>query len=354
MHRHVPLLLALALLPGCLHPIRTESKVTATMSSPLQGEVKNITSSLPTGDDEPVTAMPLPGYGSTEGGCIALLDVDGLLLNQKFVGPYSIGENPVAAFREKLDAAACEGVAAVVLRINSPGGGVTATDLMWHELRQFRARTGKPVVACLMDLATGGGYYLAVGADVIVAHPTTITGGIGVIWNSYNLKDLMAQQNILHQPIKAGTNIDMGATTGPLTADAKRLLQEMADEFHVRFKQVVLKARPTVDPNRTTTFDGRVFTATQAQQLGLVDRVGYLDEAIEMARAAAGKPTAGVVVYHRPKDPAFSPYANTPNVPVQGGNSVVPVSLPGIDRSRLPTFLYLWQPEPTLERLSGR
>src|SRR5262245_65863605 len=120
-----------------------------------------------------------------------------------------------------------------------------------------------------MDVATGGAYYLATAADTIVAHPTTVTGGIGVIWNSYNLKDLMAQQNIFHQPIKSGPNIDMGTTATALTPDAKRLLQEMADEFHDRFKRVVLKARPAVDPNRAETFDGRVFTATQAQQLGL-------------------------------------------------------------------------------------
>lgn len=350
MRRHLPLLFAALTLPGCLHPIRTESLVT---TSPVKGELKNITTTLPTGDDDPVTAMPLPGYGCADGPCVGLIDVDGLLLNQKFVGPYAVGENPVAAFREKLDAAARTGVAAVVVRINSPGGGVTATDVMWQELNNFRARTGKPIVACLMDVAAGGGYYLATAADVVVAHPTTLTGGIGVIWNSYNLKDMMLQQNIFHQPIKAGTNIDMGTATTALTPEAKRLLQEMADEFHERFKRVVLKARPAVDPNRAATFDGRIMTATQAQQLGLVDRLGYLDDAIAAARTAAGCPSAGVVVFHRPKDPAFTAYATTPNVPVQG-SGVIPVSIPGIERSRLPTFLYLWQPDPTLERQSGR
>jgi protease-4 len=354
MRRHCALLFAAMLVCGCLHPLRTESTVTATMTAPMKAEIKSVTSApLPTGDDDPVTAMPLPGYGCGDGPCVGLIDVDGLLLNQKFVGPYAIGENPVAAFREKLDAAARAGVGALVLRINSPGGGVTATDVMWQELNNFRARTGKPVVACLMDVAAGGGYYLATAADVILAHPTTLTGGIGVIWNSYNLKDMMLQQNIFHQPIKAGANIDMGTVTTPLPAEAKRLLQAMADEFHDRFKRVVLKARPAVDPNNTTTFDGRIFTATQAQQLGLVDRLGYLDDAIAAARAAAGSSAGSVVVFHRPSDPAFTPYASTPNVPVQG-SGIVPVNIPGLERSRLPTFLYLWQPDPTLEKLGGR
>ena len=129
-------------------------------------------------------------------GRVAVLDVDGLILNTPFVGPMSLGENPVALFREKLNAIEADHcVKAVVLRINSHGGGVAACQAMRRDLEKFKARTGKPVVACLLDTATGGAYYLASAADQIVAGESTVTGAIGVLLNLFNLQDLMAQFN---------------------------------------------------------------------------------------------------------------------------------------------------------------
>ena len=107
-----------------------------------------------------------------------MVDVDGLLLDDDAAGLGSAGENAVSVFRERLDAIQCNPrVRSVVLRIHSPGGSVTATDIMWRDLQAFRRKTGLPVVACLMDVATGGGYYLATAADAIVAHPTSVVGG---------------------------------------------------------------------------------------------------------------------------------------------------------------------------------
>jgi protease-4 len=313
-----------------------------------------VDSTPPRTDNGPVVAMPLAGAAKCDGGAkIALVDVDGVLLNTDFTGPYSLGEDPVDLFREKLDAIACDdSVRAVVLRVNSPGGSVTATDIMWRDLGAFRARTHKPVVACLLDLGTGGAYYLATASDLIVAHPTTVTGGIGVILNLFNLRDLLAQYNILPQEIKAGRYIDMGTSLRNLPADVRELFQAMADEYHTRFKEVVRQARPGVDPANGTTFDGRVFTAAQALDRRLIDRIGYLEEAVAAARDLSGAGDARVVVYHRCNDPARSPYAVTPNSPLQA--AALPLNLPGLDRSRLPAFLYLWQPEPAIERLGGK
>ena len=114
-------------------------------------------------------------------------------------------------------------------------------------------------------VAAGGGYYLATGTDMIIAHPTTVTGGIGCILNVYNLQDLMAQFNILGVPIKAGSNIDLGSPIKELSDEKRKLLQDMADEFHGRFRNVVLKGRPNVDGDQASTFDGRIFTARQAK-----------------------------------------------------------------------------------------
>jgi len=203
-----------------------------------------------------------------------VIDVDGVLLNQNREGVYDSGENPVAAFREKLEAAASDQrVAAIVIRINSPGGGVTACDILAEELDRFKAATRKPVVACLMDVATSGAFYLALAADRIVAHPTGLTGGIGVVFNHINLQDAMAQLNVTDDPIKAGTHIDMGSVTKPLEP------------------QTLTKA------DRGTIADGRIVVAAQALKLHLVDRLGYIEDALGEAEHLAGISDAEVVLY---------------------------------------------------------
>jgi protease-4 len=364
---------------GCLGPIETNSRITLTR--PLTAQVTaelQLKSSI-----HPVVEMPVEGpargpssdddgrtfrlarcvghwlhqrHGGEEEGLggpkVAIVDVDGLLLNENVTGLYAAGDNPVDLFREKLDAVAADPqVCAVVLRINSPGGAVTATDVMWRELQAFRARTERPVVACLMDLGCGGAYYLATASDLLIAHPTTVTGGIGVVLNLYNLRDLMGVFRIVTQFIKAGANIDMGTQIAALPPKTRQLLQAMADEFHERFKAVVLERRRDVDLAGGTTFDGRVFTAREALQRRLIDQIGYLDDALGAARKLGGQPTARAVLFHRCNDVARTPYAISPNQPLQ--NTLFPASVPGIERSRLPAFLYLWQPEPTLERVRG-
>jgi protease-4 len=338
---------------GCsAFPIQVVTHDHIRVENPVVSKV--ITDTPPVSDAGPVVAQPVGGYGPGEAR-VALVDVDGLLLNHDFTGPYSLGENPVALFHERLEAVAADPcVGAVVLRINSPGGGVTASDVMRHELLRFRERTHRPVVACLMDVGAGGAYYLATACDQIVAHPTTVTGGIGVILNLYNLRELMNQYNVTPQTIKSGQHIDLGTTNRLLSEEGKKLLQAMADQFHQRFQQAVRQARPQVDLAGDTTFDGRVFTAEQALERRLIDGIGYLDDAVTVARELAHLPAgARVVLFHRGNDPARSPYAVTPNVPLQGAAPLFP-SLPGLDRSRMPTFLYLWEPDATLERLSGR
>jgi len=309
----------------------------------------------PTEPRQAVAASLLPHHRSSPNeNLVAVVDVDGLLLDADSTGLGSMGENAVSVFRERLDVIeANPRVRAVVLRIHSPGGSVTATDIMWHDLQSFRSRTQMPVVACLMDVAAGGAYYLASGSDLIVAQPTAVTGAIGCILNVYNLQDLMAQFNISGIPIKAGKNIDLGTPIKALDPEGRKLLQAMADEFHHRFRAVVQRSRPRVDPHSETTFDGRVFTALQARDLGLIDEIGYLDDAVARARNMAGiSPRAEIVFYHRQGDPVLSPYSVTPNIPLQ--DKLLPLNIPGLNRSRLPCFLYLWEMDPTVESINGK
>jgi protease IV len=339
---------------GCHHVFHIATESGVRTDTPFMTHSKVVTESPPVSDSGPVVEMPLAGPCTGKEPKVAIVDVDGLLLNMDMTGMYSVGENPVSVFREKLDAIAADPcVCAVVVRINSPGGGVTATDILWRDLIAFRAKTHRPIVACLMDLGAGGAYYLATASDVILAHPTSITGGIGVILNRYNLNGPMGYFSLQALPIKSGKHIDLGNEIVQEPApERKQLLQAMADEFHQRFRQIVEHARPNVDAADGTTFDGRVFTAPQALHRHLIDRIGYLDDAIAVARELAHVEQSRVVLYHRGNDRAHSPYAITPNVPLQ--NTLLPISVPGLDRSRLPTFLYMWQSDPTLEKLGGR
>jgi protease-4 len=343
---------------GCAQPLRVDARakidgdIQGNFNGNVNGDIKAQLS--PTPRLQPVVASALPHHPQDPNApTVAIIDVDGLLLDTDSTGLGSWGENPVSVFRERLDAVECDPrICAVIIRINTPGGSVTATDIMWRDLMAFKKRSCLPVIACLMDVAAGGGYYLATAADTIVAHPTSVAGGIGCILNVYNLQDLMAQFNIIGTPIKAGPNIDLGTPIKQLSDDKRKLLQDMADEFHARFRTVVVNNRPGVDRKLETTFDGRVFTATKAKELHLIDQIGYLDNAIAAARNRAGVNYVNVMFYHRRDDPPLSQYAITPNTPLQKG--LIPVNVPGLERSKLPSFLYLWQMEPSSEAALGK
>lgn len=336
----------------------------------MQGDLDAAASMKVDNNVSQVCARTLPGEPCS-GPRIALIDIDGLLVNRNLTGMSSMGENPVALLREKLQKAERDPcVAAVVLRVNSPGGGVTACDIMRWELTQFRQRSCKPVVACLMDVGAGGAYYIATAADVIVAHPTTITGGVGVILNLYDLQDFMQQQNVVENVIRSGEKIDMGTPIRTMEEDEAAILEGIAQEFHQRFKDAVLAARPALAARPTAAevvplpgaspsdtpeaddnlLDGRVLTGVDALRLGMVDELGYLEDAVRLAEGSAGVIGAKTIVYRRDNDRALTPYDITPNVP---GGGLMPFSLPGVDRALLPTFLYLWQPEPAYEKTSG-
>lgn len=356
MKRHLSCLTGMNRLPSCLTGMkRSLSFLTAALI--VAGGCKGIDIHTKSSVRmNPPMAGPVVAQSVQRGVCpeacapkVALIDVDGVLLNVEVPGLF-YGENAVAIFREKLDAAAADpGVRGVVLRINSPGGGVTACDIMRHELLRYKQRTCKPVAVCVLDTGAGGAYYLATAGDRIFAHPTSLVGGIGVILNVYNLSDSLGQFNVRPTPIKSGEHIDMGTPIVGLDDAQKKMLSDMADEFHDRFKQVVRETRPLPPGSEEKLFDGRVLSATRGVESGLIDQLGYLDEAVDWVRQAGGAPNAPVVAYRRDNERIYSPYATSPpHSSLKEG--LFPFSVPGLDRAKLPTFLYLWQPEPTLER----
>ncbi len=278
---------------------------------------------------------------------IALIDVDGMILNARsstLLGGST--ENPVSQFRERLDVAAADKhVKAVVLRLNTPGGGVTASDIMYQDLCRFRRQTGKPVVACMMDVCASGGYYLAMGADVVIAHPTTVTGSIGVIMSLYNASGLMTLVGVHSEPIKSGPNKDIGNPARPMTPEERAILQGMVDSFYTQFVQVVVRGRHLPEERVRVLADGRVYSGLDAHQLGLVDQIGYLDDALDLAQNLAGIKDARVVAYESGGGYRGSIYAATPILP---RDISLHLDIPGLSGMMGSTtgagFLYLWEP----------
>lgn len=278
---------------------------------------------------------------------IALIDVSGVIHNSRNTSLLGAeGENPVVEFQEKLDrAAADKHVKAVVVRINSPGGGVTASDLMYDALLQFRQRTAKPVIASMIDLAASGGYYIACGCERIFALPTTVTGSIGVIMITPDLTGAMQKLGVRTNVIKSGPMKDTGSPFREMSEADRQFFQSMINQMYERFLAVVAKGRPNVPPERLRELaDGRVYTADEAKRNGLVDDIGTLREALLDAKRAAGmeKDSVIVVEYHRPAEYRPNIYAKAPDAPSQV--NLINVSLPSWLTEPGPQFMYLWSP----------
>jgi protease-4 len=273
---------------------------------------------------------------------VAVIDVDGLILNARTSGLFTSGDNPVSAFREKLDAAAEDRhVKAVVVRVNSPGGAVTASDIMYQDLLAFRHETHKPVVVCMMDVAASGGYYLAMAADCVYAHPTTVTGSIGVIMNLYNAHGMLSMLGVSSNPIKSGPNKDLGNPARPMTDEERAILQGIVNGFYDEFVHVVADGRHLPEAKVRELADGRVYTGLEAQKLGLVDKIGYLEDAIQEALDLACIKDAVIVAYCRGQGYRGSCYAAAPHIPSEIN---VKFDVPGLSGPGGAAFMYLWEP----------
>jgi protease-4 len=182
---------------------------------------------------EEVQVQPGKGFAPDK---IAIVEVEGLLMNARSDGLLTPGENKVSLFLEQFNQIESDPrVKAVVLRINSPGGTVAASDTMYQIVARFKQRTGKPVVASAQDVAASGAYYVALACDKIVAHPTSIVGSIGVIFQTFEFSETMRKIGVSADAIKSGPNKDMGSPFRPLGTQERALMQAMVNEFYGKF-----------------------------------------------------------------------------------------------------------------------
>jgi protease-4 len=257
-------------------------------------------------------------------------------------------------------AEADKAVKALVIEIDTPGGTVTASDEIYNRIRKFKSKRSVPVVVSMGSLATSGGYYAACGADYVFAQPTTFTGNIGVLMPRYNFSKLMDKYCVAETTIvSSGAKIkNPGSSFSPEKPEEKKYMQELADSAFAQFKEVVTTGRSSkLNGNIEDIANGKVYTAKNAKDLGLIDDVGYLDDAQKYAASQAGLASPTVVRYQDPPSLMQILLASKSNVPgalaSQGGgapgvNVTIDPSL--IHELTTPRPLYLWRGQDTPDR----
>jgi protease-4 len=223
-------------------------------------------------------------------------------------------------------------IKAILLRIDSPGGSVAATQEIYTEL--LRVRDKKPIIASLGTVAASGGLYVAAAANKIVANPATVTGSIGAIMQTFNIESLLGKVGFQSVVIKSGRYKDIGSYSRPMTPEELALLQEIVNELKDQFVRHLAQGRGLEEEKVAAVADGRIFTAVTAQKLGLVDSLGNFEDAVEMARKEAGLSKRPHLIYPQKKESWIkelirgqSPLGEWPSWPRTG-----------------PTFLYLYAP----------
>jgi protease-4 len=227
----------------------------------------------------------------------------------------------------------------VILRIDSPGGTVSASDNIYHEILEFRKNTKKPVYASITGMGTSGGYYVACAAENIHVHPTAVTGSIGVIAMQLNIEGLMEKIGIKDKTYKTGANKALFSPFRADTPDEAAIIQELLDSFHNRFVDIVFEARKThLSRDEVAALaDGRPYTAQQALSSGLTDAVSYLHETIASMADELDITDPSIIRYTRPGGHSGSIYSI-----MDTSISMVNIDIGTFRELGAPEFLYIW------------
>jgi len=289
----------------------------------------------------PYREQTLSGEGRDK---ILLLSIDGLISEHPREGLLRMRPSTVQEVAAQLRLARKDkDIKALLLKIDSPGGTVTASDVIYHEIMTYKKDTGVKVVAELMGLGASGGYYVALPADRIAAHPTSITGSVGVIFLMPRVAGLMDKIGVDVDVSKSGAHKDMGSPFRPATEQEKKLTDAMVKAQAARFLDLVQEHRKLKPEALAEVATARVFTADQALRIRLVDSVGYMEDAVAAAAELAGLPKdARVVAYRRNPGPDASWYQ--PGVEDVGARpALVNVDVPGLAQLRAGMYA-VWTP----------
>jgi protease-4 len=264
---------------------------------------------------------------------VVRIPLDGVIMRSEEEGFLTARSDMVASILAQVRAAERDpDMRAIILEVNSPGGGVTPSDEIYNALRGFRnSRPDRRVVVFIRDLGASGAYYAAMAGDFIIAEPTAVVGSIGVIMQTMNFQGLSEKLGITDVTIKSGANKDMLNPFQAVNTNQVALLQTLIDEMQTRFRGIVAESRK-LDPSTPDLFDGRIFSASDALKKGLIDEVGYWNDALACTAQLLDTGALRVVRYE-PQRTFFEQLLE--------GKS--PVVLPGL-KLHSPQFLYLWKP----------
>ena len=289
---------------------------------------------------DPLKEFTLEGSGTDK---ILLIPVNGLISDRPKKGLIHTSASLVEQIVSQINKAEKDKqIKAVLFKINSPGGTITGSDLLYHEISSFKERTGTKITVSMMDVATSGAYYISLPADLIMAHPTTVTGSVGVIYLQPKVGGLMDKIGLGVDVKKYGKNKDMGSPFRDSSEEEQKLMQKAVNDFGERFIRLVQKHRKPERQALSEISTARVFLAEEALKLGLVDKIGYLSDAVKESKMLAGiSKDARVVVYRRNEFPEDN-YYNTAGIASEDLNiSVINIELP--ESLSLKTgFYYLW------------
>ena len=251
-----------------------------------------------------ISSKEVPGFNRNTDDYIAVIPVHGVIMYGKTQSGVVVPDQ-FSAMMEKAEKDS--NVKAVIISIDSPGGEVNAADEMYRRILKYRSKTKKPVIALMRSIAASGGYYIAAACDKIVAADMTLTGSIGVIISSYNVTGLLDKIGVKGEVYKSGKMKDMLSPTRERTPEEQKIVQELVQECYAKFAGIVSRARKIPLPKITNgpIGDGRVYHGSKALSYGMIDKLGYLEDAVVLCEqiTKSGKNSLSVKLYK--KDFAF-------------------------------------------------
>jgi len=279
---------------------------------------------------------------------ILLLDVEGIISSMASPGFFEREGDILSRIYYRLEKAAMDKtVKGVILRLDTPGGEVTASDILYNEVLKFKAKTGLPVVGFMMGVAASGGYYVASACDYIMAHPSTLTGSIGVISIFPNLQELFSKIGVKVNVIKSGQMKDSGGFWKDVTEEERKIFQTIIEDYYQKFVEVVHQNRKEYLSREELVeiADGRVYTGTQAHELKLIDEIGYFDQALKKILSLASLREAKVIAYTYYPKQKTNIYAKGSKEPSLSKNTNL--NYESLLQTLKSGFYYLWLPQLT-------
>jgi protease-4 len=265
---------------------------------------------LPGSGGEGVREVTLQGDGPDK---VLLLEVSGVLSFRRPWAPpgFPRGESLPTRLRADLDRARKDPrVRALLLRIDSPGGTVSSSDVLHHEILAFRKETGVPVVALIVEKGLSGGYYTALAADEIVALPTALVGSVGVFVAKFDASGLLERWGVRSEITKSGPQKDLLSPLRPLSDEERQTLDGIVGDLRDRFVATLKASRPALtEADLAAVATAAPFSATRALELHLVDRLAYPDDAFRLALERAGLERGRLVAYRASEPEGGGPYA---------------------------------------------